>query len=89
MPIYVLEKKDNINKIFSKLAKKDPKQLKIIYKRLKQVLKDPYSFKPLRSDMKDYREIHIDSHFVLIYSIDEQKKTVVLKDYNHHENIFT
>jgi mRNA interferase RelE/StbE/toxin YoeB len=88
MPAYTLEKKEGIDKIFSKLAKRNPKQLEIIFKKLEQILEDPYRFKPLRSDMKGYREVHVDTHFVLVYSIDEDRKVVILKDYDHHENIF-
>ena len=88
MPVYTLEKRENIDKIFSKLAKRNPKQMHIIYKKLKQVLEDPQRFKPLRSDMKNYREVHIDKHFVLIYSVDEVRRVVILEDYDHHENIF-
>ncbi len=88
MPAYSLEKKENVDKTFSKLMKKNPKQLEIIYKKLEQILENPYRFKPLRSDMKSYREVHIDKHFVLVYSIDESRKVVILKDYDHHSNIF-
>ncbi len=38
--------------------------------------------------MKNYREVHIDKHFVLVYSINEDKKVVILEDYGHHEKIF-
>jgi hypothetical protein len=55
MPAYTLEKKEYIDKVFGKLAKRNPKALKIIYKKLEQILEDPYRFKPLRSDMKEYR----------------------------------
>jgi YafQ family addiction module toxin component len=88
MPAYTLEKKEGIDKILSKLMKRNPKQLEIIYKKLEQILEDPYRFKPLRNDMKDYREVHIDKHFVLVYSIDESRKIVILQDYDHHNNIF-
>jgi YafQ family addiction module toxin component len=88
MSEYTLEKKEHIDKIFSKLVKRNPKVMKIIYKKLEQILEDPYRFKPLRSDMKEYREVHIDRHFVLIYSVDEHRKVVTLKDFDHHESIF-
>ncbi len=88
MPSYALEKNETVDKVFSKLAKRNPKQLLIIRKKLVQILEDPYRFKPLRSDMKNYREVHIDKRFVLVYTINEQSKTVKLIDYNHHENIF-
>jgi mRNA-degrading endonuclease RelE of RelBE toxin-antitoxin system len=59
MSTYSLEKKETVDKIFAKLAKKNPKQLYMIYKKLEQITKDPYRFKPLRSDMKETREVVI------------------------------
>ena len=88
MPAYTLEKKEHMDRVFNKLAKRNPKTLQIIYKKLGQILEDPYRFKPLRSDMKEYREVHIDKHFVLVYSVDERRKVVTLKDFDHHDNIF-
>ena len=70
------------------MKRKNPKQLEIIVKKLEHILEDPYRFKPLRSDMKNYREVHIDKHFVLVYSINEDKKVLILEDYGHHEKIF-
>jgi len=34
------------------------------------------------------REVHIDKHFVLVYSIDKEKMMVVIEDYDHHDKIF-
>lgn len=89
MQLYTLERNESIDKIFFKLAKKNPKQLQIIRKKIVQILEDPERFKPLRSDMKNYREVHIDGHFVLIYIINKEARTVKLIDYSHHEKIFT
>ena len=88
MPSYTIEKKETVDKIFSKLSSRNPKQMAIIFKKLEQIVEDPYRFKPLRSDMKEYREVHIDKHFVLLYSIDKERKVVILEDYNHHDKIF-
>lgn len=77
-----------VDEKFKKLAKKNPKQLEIITKKLQQILEDPYRFKPLSNVMKGTRRVHIDKSFVLVYSIDENTKTVILEDYNHHDNIY-
>ena len=34
------------------------------------------------------REVHIDKHLVLVYSIDKEKMMVVFEDYDHHDKIF-
>ncbi len=86
--MYSVSSKLNVDKIFEKLKKKNPKQLKIIYKKVKEILENPYHFKPLRGDMHGARRVHIDKSFVLTYEIDEKLKTVMLLDYDHHDNIY-
>mgnify|MGYP001581927603 CR=1 FL=1 len=86
--MYSVSSKPNVDKIFEKLKKKNPKQLKIIYKKIEEILENPYHFKPLRGDMHGARRVHIDKSFVLTYEIDEKLKTVTLLDYDHHDNIY-
>jgi mRNA interferase RelE/StbE/toxin YoeB len=79
---------EELDKVFSKLVKKNKKQMQIINKKLRQILENPYHFKPLRGDMHGARRVHIDKSFVLIYEIDEQNKIVRLLDYDHHSSIY-
>jgi len=73
--------------IFKKLAKKDPKRLEAITKKLEEIVENPHRFKPLSNTMKGLRRIHF-GNFVLVYSIDEENKTVVLEDFDHHDRIY-
>ncbi len=86
--MYSLESKPDVDKIFFKLSKKNPKQMEIITKKIKQILENPYHFKPLRGDMHGARRVHIDKSFVLTYEIAENKKIITLLDYDHHDNIY-
>ncbi len=86
--MYSLEVRESVDRIFSKLSKKNPKQMQIIYKKIKQVLENPLHFKPLRAPMQHLRRVHIDKSFVLTYSVDEQNEIVVIEDYDHHDNVY-
>jgi len=86
--MYSLTTKPNVDKIFLKLQKKNPKQFEIIIKKVEQILENPNHFKPLRGDLHGARRVHIDKSFVLIYEIDETKQVVTLLDYDHHDNIY-
>ncbi len=86
--MYNVSNRPIVDEKFKKLAKKNPKQLEIITKKLKQILENPYRFKPLGYDMKGIRRVHVDKSFVLIYSIDESTKTVIIEDYDHHDKIY-
>ena len=85
---YGLQISDKIDKIFSKLLKKDRKQLEIIHKKVEEIRENPHHYKPLRGDMAGTWEVHIDKSFVLTYKSDEQNKVVKLLDYDHHDNIY-
>ena len=76
------------DKKFVKLAKKNPKQMNIIIKKVQQIIQKPYHFKPLRGDLHGARRVHIDSSFVLIYEIDENNRSIRVLDYDHHDVIY-
>lgn len=85
---YALDISDKLERLFSKLARKDKKQLLIIHKKVEEIRDNPYHFKPLRGDMHGARRVHISKSFVLTYEIDESNKVVKLLDYEHHDNIY-
>ena len=58
-----------------------------IKKKVSEILENPYHFKPLKAPMQNYRRVHIGS-FVLVYSIDENKKAVILERYEHHDSVY-
>jgi YafQ family addiction module toxin component len=86
--MFSIETKSKVDRVFSRLQRKNPKQLLIIYKKVEQIVKDPYHFKPLRGDMHGARRVHIDKSFVLVYEIDSKKNVITLLDYDHHDNIY-
>jgi YafQ family addiction module toxin component len=82
-----LEVVKSVDKIFEKLGKKNPEQLEEINKKIQQMLENPHQFKPLRFPMQHMRRIHIGS-FVLIYDIDENRKIVTIRRYEHHDEVY-
>ena len=73
---------------FEKLAKKNKKQLEIILNKAEEIIQNPHRYKNLRAPMNHLKRVHIDKHFVLVFSVDEETKTVTLEDYDHHDNIY-
>ena len=86
--MYDIGTSKHIDKIFLKLSKKNPKQMKIIDKKVEEIIKDPHRYKNLRAPLNTWKRVHIDKHFVLAFSIDEETKTVILEDYDHHDNVY-
>lgn len=85
--MYALETREHVDRIFRKLARKNPNQMEIISKKIQEMLEDPHRFKPMHFPLAGKRRVHFDS-FVLLFSIDEQRKTVILEDYEHHDRIY-
>ncbi|MEK6916671.1 MAG: type II toxin-antitoxin system RelE/ParE family toxin [Nanoarchaeota archaeon] len=86
--MYSLEFRDSVEKTLQKLAKRNPKQLEIIHKKIQEILLTPQSYKNLRAPMQYLKRVHIDKSFVLVFSINEETKTVVIEDFDHHDKIY-
>ena len=86
--MYALSYKPDLEKELTKLAKKNPKQIEIILKKVDEILINPHRYKNLRAPLNQWKRVHIDKHFVLTFSINEKTKTVTLEDYDHHDNIY-
>jgi len=77
-----------LDKKFKKIQKKDKITLRLINRKVKDILDDPYRFKPLRKPLQNKRRVHVGGSFLLIYQINEKEKIVTLLDFDHHNNIY-
>jgi len=85
--MYDIEIREHLDKAFRKLAKKDSRQMEAVAKKVQEIAGDPHAYKPLRFPLAGLRRVHIGS-YVLLFSIDEARKTVVLEDYEHHDRVY-
>ena len=86
--MYKIEVKGSLDKIFDKLSKKDKHQMEIILRKIKEVVQNPSHYKNLRAPLQHLKRVHIDKNFVLVFSVDENTKTVVFENYDHHDNLY-
>ncbi len=86
--MYSYELRTSVEKIFFKLAKKNPKQLEIIEKKIEEICENPQHYKNLRAPLQHLKRVHIDRSFVLVFSVDEQKKHIIFEDFDHHDVIY-
>ena len=86
--MYKLAIKERLDRTLKKLAKRDRELLLLIDKKVKEILNDPYRFKPLKKPLQNKRRVHVGGSFVLIYEIKEEHKIVTLVDFDHHDNIY-
>jgi YafQ family addiction module toxin component len=86
--MYKLAVKQSLDRKFKKLRKRDREMLLLIDKKVKEILKDPCRFKPLKKPLQNKRRVHVGGSFVLIYEINEEESIVTLVDFDHHDNIY-
>lgn len=82
------ELRESVEKIFFKLAKKNPKQLLIIEKKIQEIRENPQHYKNLTKPLQNLKRVHIDKSFVLVFSVDENKKHIIIEGFDHHDNIY-
>ena len=85
---YSVEVSEKLDKVFSKLAKKDKVAFNALNKKVNEILQNPYHYKPLKTPMQNMRRVHISSSFVLIFKIDEERKVVQLLEFEHHDGAY-
>jgi YafQ family addiction module toxin component len=86
--MYDLDIKPEADRIFRKLAKKNHKQLSIIDKKINEIRKDPFGYKFLKKPLHGFNRVHIDKHFVLVFTIDHQQKSIDIYYYDHHDYVY-
>jgi len=85
--MYNIEVRKEVERVLKKLAKKDKISSIYISKKIKQIRENPYHFKSLKKPLQNYWRIHI-GNYVLIYSIDEKRKTVIIEKYKYHDEVY-
>ena len=86
--MYTLKINPDLEKTLKKLAKKNRKQVEIILNKVDEILVNPHRYKNLRAPLNEWKRVHVDKHFVLVFSVDEGSKSITLEDYDHHDNIY-
>lgn len=86
--MYSYELRKSVEKIFFKLAKRNPKQLLAIEDKIKEIRENPQHYKNLRKPLHHLKRVHIDKSFVMVFSVDENNNHIIIEDYDHHDNIY-
>jgi len=52
------------------------------------VAENLHRYESLRAPLNNLKRVHVDKHFVLLFSVNEESKSVILEDYDHPDNIY-
>jgi mRNA-degrading endonuclease RelE of RelBE toxin-antitoxin system len=73
--MFKLAIKESLDRKFKRLQTKDKDMLRLIERKVNDILADPYRFKPLRKPMQNKRRVHVGGPFVLVYEIHPVRKS--------------
>ena len=90
---YTLEIREGLDKTLIDLSQNRQTQVKdylrILNQKVMEILYEPYQFRRFRKPLQDKRRAHLlGGSFVLIYSIDETRKTIILEHHAHHDDVY-
>ena len=77
-----------LQKKLHKLLRRNPGAYRAVLKKSLEIRQNPQHYKNLRGRMKALKCVHIDRSFVLLFSVDENLKTVPLEDLEHHNQVY-
>lgn len=86
--MYSHEFRKSLERELSKLAKKNPRQLEIIKKKIDEIIENPERYKNLKFPLQHFKRVHIDKSFVLVFSVDRSSKNVIFEGYEHHDDAY-
>lgn len=81
---------EKLYKILQKLSKKDNKRYEIIWKKINEIINSESveHYKNLRYPLSDFKAVHIDKSFVLVFKYDETNDKLFFYDFDHHDKIY-
>ena len=92
LKLFDFDLSDELKIKIRKILKKDKEKVEIINKKIKEVVNNDSNsierYKNLRHELKHFKRVHIDKHFVLIFKVDKEKNFILFEDFDHHDKIY-
>ena len=83
---------DELKEIIKKLNKKDKERSLRIAKKVQEIINNNNEtidrYPSLRYDLKEYKHVHIDKSFVLIFKVFKDKNFILFNKFDHRDNIY-
>lgn len=75
-----------------KLFKKDKDRYEIVMKKIEQIINlDEFTvdhYKNLKNNLSDYKRVHVDKSFVLLFKVYKNENFILFYKLDHHDNIY-
>ncbi|MCR4335956.1 MAG: addiction module toxin RelE [archaeon] len=88
--MHEFELSEKLQKILKKLLKKDNKRYEILMKKIEEICSNENieHYKNLSNEMKEFKRVHLDSHFVLTFKHIKKTDLNRFEDFQHHDVIY-
>lgn len=90
--MFTFDLSDELRITLAKLSKKDRFRAAIVYKKIEQIVscdeKTIDHYKNLRHDLSDFKRVHIDKSFVLLFKVSKKDGHIIFTKLDHHDNIY-
>ena len=87
--MYSYEIKPSLQKVLTKLSKKDKTTYEKVLKKIEEIInaQSIEHYKNLRYDLKDLKRVHV-GRFVLLFGFENSTNTITFIDFDHHDKIY-
>ena len=83
---------DELEETLKKLHKKDNKRYEAAMKKIDEIAERDETtidfYKNLKHGLNDYKRVHIDKSFVLLFKVSKKEKFILFDRLEHHDNIY-
>jgi len=83
---------DELRVLLGKLQKKDRVRILTLNKKIREIVdNDPQSidrYKNLKYGLSDYKRVHIDKSFVLLFKVDKNRNHILFYRLKHHSEVY-
>ncbi|MBS3061581.1 MAG: addiction module toxin RelE [Candidatus Diapherotrites archaeon] len=83
---------DELKATIGVLAKKDKVTAEALQKKIKQIVScDLHTiehYKNLRYDFSDYKRVHVNRNFVLIFRVFKKEQHILFDRFRHHDDVY-
>ena len=86
--VYGLKYTRTFKKQIDRAKKKDKALVEELVKKVRKLQESPYSGKPLKHRLSQYRSLRVKGKYRLIYTVDENESEVVLAAFGHREEVY-
>jgi len=83
---------EELELVIKKLAKRDRERVEALRKKMLEIVNNDAKsidrYRNCRYDLKEYKHVHIDKSFVLVFKVFKQENRILFAYLGHHDDFF-